>query len=61
MEVIVVSEYGSSDFEKRLNTIIMVNKGSDIEIKYSTCTRSGGGVHHSAIVIITPKKPKNIN
>lgn len=58
MEVIVVSEYGSSDFEKRLNTIIRVNKNSDIEIKYSTCTRNGGGVHHSAIVIITPKQLK---
>ena len=58
MRVKVITNYDSSDLENKINTIIGVNKDSDIEIKYSTCNRNGGGVHHSAIVIITPKKPQ---
>lgn len=57
MKVKVLTNPSSSDLEDKINLIIRVNKDSDIEIKYSTCTRNGGGVHHSAIVIITPKKP----
>ena len=58
MRVKVLTDTSSSDLEGKINQIISVNKDSDIEIKYSTCTRNGGGVHHSAIVIITPNKPQ---
>lgn len=47
-----------STFNERIQEIYDIFNNYIIDIKYSTCTKSGSDVYHSALITITPKQIK---
>ena len=47
-----------STFNESIQEIYDIFNNHIIDIKYSTCTKSGSNVYHSALITITPKQIK---
>ena len=62
MEVKLVTDYDSADFEIKVNEICKEYEGNNIEIDYKICYNNCyEDVHYTALIKITPKQLKASN